>query len=142
YFTHVVAHPFLEDIDQKAAVLLCAHGAFGDEIAALRVEQSLAARGLAPALVRELERLRGGAFDDRNELHPFGAQLVAEETIDLAPAFLVGGVDRAQDIEFNTVPAQLPPSLHDAIEGTLLAAVDTVGVVQLSRPVDAQPHKK
>ena len=48
---HVVSHPFLENIDEKAAVLLGAHGALGDQIAGLHVEQALLAGVFAPALV-------------------------------------------------------------------------------------------
>ena len=48
---HVVTHPFLEDIDQKAAVLLAADRTLGDEIAGLRVEQTFPpGRSLQPWL--------------------------------------------------------------------------------------------
>ena len=36
----VAAHPFLEDVDQEAAVLLAADRALGDQVAGLRVEQA------------------------------------------------------------------------------------------------------
>ena len=38
--------------------------------------------------------------------------------------FLVGGVDRAQDVEIDSVLAQIAPALHHLVEGALLAAVD------------------
>ena len=87
-------------------------------------------------------RLLGGALDDRDELHPLRAQLVAEEAIDRAAVFLVGGVDRAQDVEFDAVLSQVPPALHHPVEGALPAAVDPVGVVDLARAVDAQADQE
>ena len=86
--------------------------------------------------------LFGSSLDDRNELHPLGAQLVAEEAVDPPPVVLVGGVDRAQDIEFDAVPLQCPPTLHDAIERASLAAVDPVRIVEFARPIDAQTDQK
>src|ERR1700712_4055229 len=38
--------------------------------------------------------------------------------------------------------AQLPPSLHHAIEGTLSAAVDPVGVVDFARTIDAKANQE
>ena len=83
-----------------------------------------------------------GALDDRDELYPLCVHLVAEEAIDRAAVFLVGGVDRAQYVEVDSVLAQEPPALHHLVEGALFAAVDTVGVVELARAVDAQADQK
>ena len=81
--SHVAPHPFLENVNEEAAILPTAHGAIGDEIAGLCVEQALArARLVAPALVGDGERIGRRALDDRNELHPFGAEFVAEEAVD------------------------------------------------------------
>ena len=55
---------------------------------------------------------------------------------------LVGGVDRAQDVEVDVVLAQVPPAAHHQVERALPAAVDAVGVVQLARTVDAQAHEE
>ena len=137
-----MAHPLLEDIDEEAAVLFGADRALGHQVAGLRVEQALLAGLLAPALVGDRDRLLGGALDDRDELHPLGAQLVAEEAIDGAAVVLVGGVDRAQDVEVDLVLAQVPPAAHHQVEGALAAAVDAVGVVQLARAVDAQADQE
>ena len=41
HLAHVVAHPFLEHVDEEAAVLFGADRALGDEVAGLRVEQAL-----------------------------------------------------------------------------------------------------
>ncbi len=139
---HVVAHPLLEDVDQEAAVLFGADRALGDQVAGLRVEQALLARLLAPALVGDLDRLLGGALDDRDELHPLRAQLVAEEAVHRAAVLLVGGVDGAQDVEVDLVLAQEAPAAHHQVEGALAAAVDAVGVVQLARAVDAQADQE
>ena len=139
---HVVAHPLLEDVDQEAAVLLGPDRALGDQVAGLRVEQPLLARLLAPALVGDLDRLLGGALDDRDELHPLRAQFIAEEAIDGAPVVLVGGVDGAQDVEVDLVLAQVTPAAHHQVERALAATVDTVGVVQLARSIHAQADEE
>jgi len=52
--------------------------------------------------------------------------------------FLVGGVDRAQDVEVDPVLPKMAPAAHHQVEGALPSAVDPVGVVQLARAVDAQ----
>ena len=83
-----------------------------------------------------------GAFDDRNELNPLCLQFVAKEAIDRAAVFLVGGVDGAQNVEVDSVLAQLPPTPHHLIESALLAAVDAVGIVKLARAVDAQADQE
>src|SRR5271165_4506456 len=138
---HVAAHPFLEDIDEEAAVLLGADRALRAEVAGLRIERTLAAGPFAPALVGDFKRFRGRTLDDWDELHPFGIELVAKKAIDGAAVFLVGGVDRAENVEFDSVSAQVPPPLHDPVEGALSAAVDPVGVVKLTRTIDAQPDQ-
>src|SRR5450755_2457561 len=97
-FAHVMAHPLLENIYEEAAVLLSSDGAIGDEISGLCVEQAFAAGLLTQTQVGDINRLRAGALDDGNELHPLGFHLIAEETIDGAAMFLVGSVDRAQDV--------------------------------------------
>ena len=79
---HVAPHPFLEYVHEESAVLLAAYRALRDQVAGLRVEQALAAGPFAPSLVGEFKRLRGRALDDRDELHPLRAELVAEKAID------------------------------------------------------------
>src|ERR1700733_6567110 len=141
-FPDIVAYPFLKDIDEKATILVCAHRALGDQIAGLRIEQALAPGLRAPALVGDLQCLLRSTLDDRYELHPLGAQLIAKEAVDSTSMILVGGVDRAQDVEVDSVPAQLPPAGHDAIEGAALAPVHPVSVVNLPRSIDAQSHEE
>ena len=59
HFSHVPPHPFLENIDEKAAVLLTPDRAVGDEISDLRIEEALLARAwIAPPLVGDSERFR------------------------------------------------------------------------------------
>src|SRR5882762_1730400 len=84
---HVMAHPLLEDIDEEAAVLFAPHRAFRYEVSGLPVEQALAARLLAPALVGDIDSLLGGALDDRDKLQPLCAHLIAEETINRAAVY-------------------------------------------------------
>ena len=69
-------------------------------------------------------------------------ELVAEEAIHRAAVVLVGGVDRAQDVEVDPVAAQVPPAVHHQVEGALAAAVDAIGVVELARTVDAQADQE
>ena len=53
----VAPHPFLENVDQETAVLLAADRTFGHQIPGLRVQQSLAAGPIAPALIGDGDRL-------------------------------------------------------------------------------------
>ena len=111
--------------------------------AGLRVQGARRAAGpVAPSLVGGGEGLLGGALDDGDELDPLGRELVAEEAIDLPAALLVGGVDRAEDVEGNVMGAQVAPALHHPVERALAAPVEPVGVVQLARPVHAQAHQE
>src|SRR5271165_3708169 len=143
HLCHVAPRPFLENVDQEPAVLLAADRTVGDEVAGLRIKQALLARArVAPALVGDGERLGRGPLDDRDELHPFRAELVAEKPIDPPPVLLVGGVDGAKDVELDAVLAQKTPAAHHEVEGALPLPVAPVGVVQLARPVDAEAHQK
>ena len=45
-------------------------------------------------------------------------------------------------LEIDSVSDQLPPTLHDPVEGSLPAAVNPVGVVDLARAIDAQTDQK
>ena len=58
---------------------------------------------VAPAGIRHGERFGRRTLDDRDELDEARANLVAEVAIDLEAAILVGGVDRAQDVDVNAV---------------------------------------
>jgi hypothetical protein len=139
---HVMAHPLLEDVNQKATVLFASDRTLGYEVAVLRVKQALAVGLLAPAQIGDVDRLFGGALNDRDELHPLRAHLITKETIDRAAMFLVGGVDRAEYVEFDSVLAQVLPALHHLVESTFLRAVQPVSVVEFAWPVDAQANQK
>src|SRR3954467_4026117 len=95
---HVLANPFLEDINQKTPVLFGLDGALGYQAPRLCVEQSLSTRALAPAQIRDGKCLRRRALDDRNELHPLRMQFVAKETVHVAAVVSVRGVDGAEDV--------------------------------------------
>src|SRR5271165_3813706 len=139
---HIVAHPLLEDIHQEAAVLFAADRSPGYQVAGLGVEQTFAAGLLTPAQVCYLNRLFSGALDDRDKLHPLSLHLVAEEAIDRTTVFLIGGIDRAQDVELDSVLAQAPPALHHFVESALFGAVHPVRVVELTWAVNAQANQK
>src|SRR5579872_1253906 len=139
----VAPRPFLENVDQEAAILLAADRAIGNQIAGLGVEQALASAGpIAPALIGDFDRFRGGALNDRDELHPLGAEFVAKETIDRAAMRLVGGVNRAKNIEFDAMLAQMPPAFQHEIEGSLTSSVAPISVVQFARSVYAETDKE
>src|SRR5450631_3545805 len=85
---HVVPHPLLEDIDEEAAVLFAPYRAFRDQVARLPVERALTAGLLAPAEVRDLDRLCRSALDNGDELYPLSTQFIAKKAIHgAAPVF-------------------------------------------------------
>src|SRR5579872_9781 len=136
-FADVMPHPLLEDIDEEAAILFASDGALGYEISGLRVEQALAAGLLAPALVRDIDRFFRGALHDGDKLHPLRVHLVAEETIDRSAILLVGGINRAQNVELDSVLTQVCPALHDPVEGSFFATVQPVRVVNFAWSINA-----
>src|SRR5271169_2854325 len=139
---HVMANPLLENIHQEAAVLFTADRALGHQVAVLGIEQAFAAGLFTPAQVGNIDRLFSGALDDRYKLHPLSLHLVAEEAIDRTTMFLIGGVDRAQDVELDSVLAKHAPAVHHLVECASLAAVQSVGVMDLARSINAQPNQK
>ena len=82
------------------------------------------------------EVLLGGTLDDRDELDEGGAELVAEEGVDLAAVIAVHRVDRRQHVPVDLVTLQHVEARDHPVEGGLAPLVDAVGVVHLSRPVD------
>lgn len=141
-FANVMANPLLEDIHEKVPILLAPDGAFGYQVSGLGIKQTLAAGLLAPTEVGDSDRLVGGALNDGDELQPLGAHLVAKESIDLASPFLIGGVHSAEDIEFDTMLAEMLPAQHYPVKRALLGAVEAVGVVEFTWAVDAQADQK
>src|SRR5450631_3207908 len=138
----IVAQPLLKNVYEELAVLFAADGAVGDEVAVLGIEQALAAGLVAPSLVGDIDGLGAGPLNDGDELYPCRLQLIAEEAIDRAAVMFVGGVDRAQDIEVDSVLAEEAPALHHFVEGASLAAVEPVRVMDLAWAVDAQADQK
>ena len=138
----VMAYPFFEDVYQEASVLFAPNGAIRYQVAGLRIEQALAARLLAPAQIGDLDRFFGRALDDGDELHPLCTHLIAKKRIDGAAVFLVGGVDGADYVEFDSVVAQVPPALHNLVKGTLFSTVEPVRVVELAWSIDTQTNQK
>ena len=130
-----MAGPLLEDVDEEPAVLPRADGAVGDEVALLAVERTGARTG-SPAGLRERQQLGGHPLDDRDELDERGAELVAQEGVDLAAVVAVGGVDRGERVPVDAVALERVQPAYDAVEGGLATLVDAVGVVHLPRTVD------
>ena len=133
----VPTQPLLVDVDEELPVVRPADRALGDERPRLGVEQPLPARSCAPSPVRQRQRVRGGPFHDRDELHPPGLELVAEVPVDGRAVVLVGRVDGAQDVDVDVVAAQRRPALHHLAVGALPAPVHPIGVVDRCRAVHA-----
>jgi pimeloyl-ACP methyl ester carboxylesterase/class 3 adenylate cyclase len=106
------------------------------------MEGPLPAGALAPAFVGYGQQVLGGALDDRDELDELGAEVVAEEAVDVEGVVLVGGVDRAEEVHVNPVPAEEIPAAHHVIEGAGAALVHAVGVMHLAGAVDAEADKE
>ena len=138
----VMANPLLENIHQELAILFAIDRALSDEVAVLRVEQALAVGLVTPALVGDVDGFGAGALDNRDELHPLRVHLVPKEPIDGAAMVFVGGVDRAKNVEVDSVLVEEPPAVHHLVEGAFFAAIDPVLVVEFARTVDAQADQK
>ena len=142
HFAHVMPNPLLENVHEELAVLPAADCSVRYHVAGLRVEDALAARLLAPAQVRDIDRVCAGALDDRDELHPLCPHLVAEETVNRASVLLVGGVDRTKDVEVDIVLAKVAPAFHHLVKCSLLPAIEPVGVMNLAWTVAAEADKE
>ncbi len=81
-------------------------------------------------------------LDRRNELHPTGADLVAQKAVDRERGLGVGAVDGDEDVGLDPVPLQKTQAAHDAVEGRPPAFVPAVSVVNLPGAVEADPHEK
>ena len=79
---HVVAHPLVEDGAEETAELLRQHRPLRD---------------CTPFLI-ERQAVRVDALHDRDELHPVGPGLVAQEAIDLQRIVAVHPIDGREDI--------------------------------------------
>src|SRR5580704_1008908 len=139
---YVTAHPLLENVHEELTILFAADRTIRYEVSRLRIEQAFAARLLTPALISKIDGLIARTLDDGDELHPLRMQLVAKKAINRATMFLVGRVDRAQDVKVNSVFAKVCPALHHSVEGSPFAAVEPVCVVDLAGTIDAEPNQK
>jgi len=139
---HIVTHPLFEDIHKELAVLFAANGTFGDEVAGLCVEEPLAARLFAPALIGDIDGFRCGAFDDRNKLHPLSAHFISEEPIDRTAVLFICRIHGTDHVEPDSVSLQKRPALHYFVKGALLASVDAIGVVDFARAIHAESNQE
>ena len=71
-----------------------------------------------------------------------GAELVAEERVDLATVIAVDRVDRGEHVPVDLVALQDVEASHHSVERRLAALVDTVGIVHLTRSVDRDPDQE
>ena len=91
---------------------------------------------MAPAAVGDLQRLGGGALDDRDELDEVRPERVAQERVDDATVLTVRGVDGREDVPLHPVALEHVEAAHHLVEGGLAALVDAVGVVHLTGAID------
>ena len=112
----VVPHPLVEDRAEEVAVRRGLDGV-GEELAVV-------------------------AVDDRDQLDEVRVEVVAQEAVDVGAVVLVGAVHRHQRVPLHPVPLQRGEAGHDPVEGRLAAPVDAVGVVELARAVDGDPHQE
>jgi len=104
----VAPHPFVEDADEKVAILPATH----------RALRHAAGRRRCPLLLH-----------DGNELDEASAGDVPQEAIDLQRVAGVGSVHRAQDIELHVMSLEDVQAAHDALERRLAGPIATIGVV-------------
>ncbi len=81
---HVAAHPFVENGDEKIAVLFSRDGARRQVVALLEARLVL-------------------ALDDGNELDELRADLVAQEAVHFQRLMDIGGADAGQDVEIHSM---------------------------------------
>ncbi len=117
-FPHIMAHPFLEDSDQKAAIL-----PGGD-------------REIAYDLVFH------PALDDGDELDVADTQIIPQEAVDVQRVIGIGLVDGHQGVKLHPMFLQIVQALHHPIEGRLALLIPPKGIVPLTGPVDADPYQK
>ena len=102
--------------DEEVAVLLGPDRALGDQRSRLRVEQPPAAGRVAPPCVRQLERLLGGALDDRDELEVASCRARRGRTGTPRAGGPRWRRARAQDVDFDVVRAQELHAAHHVVE--------------------------
>src|SRR5436309_3354654 len=95
-----------------------------------------------PALIRNLQGVRGRPLDDRDELDVVRAEVVAQKAIDLAAAVTVDGVNGCQDVPVDVVPLEDVKARDHPLEGRLAALVDPIGVVHGRRTVNRYPDEE
>jgi len=71
-----------------------------------------------------------------------GAELVTKEPVDLERVPLVGRMHRAQDIPVHVVRLEAVETTDHLFKRRVALLVDPVGVVELRRPVDADPDQE
>ncbi len=137
----VLPDPLVEDGDQEAAPLVGPHRSFRNQFPFEKVERPRLVR-VAPALVGQREQFGGRSFDDRDELHELGAEVVTEEAVHLEPVISVGGMDGTQDVEIDGMRLQEAEPAHHPVEGTGAALVEAVGVMERLGSVETDAHQE
>ena len=81
-------------------------------------------------------------LDAGNELQLPGAQLAAQEAINIQRLFRIDAIDDRQRVERNSMLLQLQPGGEYFVECRLAAFVHAIAVMQLLRAIDAQPDQE
>jgi hypothetical protein len=69
-------------------------------------------------------------------------QLVTEKAIQFQWIILIGRVNRAENIVLHTMLRQQPPAAHHLRKAARPALVHAIGIMQLSRPINANANEK
>ena len=86
--------------------------------------------------------LSWNALNDGDELHVLRPEFISEIAVDLKAVVFVSSVDRAQDVGVDIGVTQVfPPSNHHRVS-SMPAAVETVGVMEVSRAIDGDADEK
>ncbi len=120
---HVPLHPFIEDGDQETAILL----------------------GLDRTVCDGVALLKAGIIISLNygyELDEIGLDLISEKAVNLQRMIGIGGMNCGQDIVVYLVLSQEPGCFHHPVKGGLACFIYPVGIVKISRPVQAQADEE
>ena len=118
-----MANPLLEHLDEEASVPGRGHRALGHLVA-----------GRDPP--------GRGPFHDGDELHEVGAQVVAQEPVDIQAVILIGPVNGRQHVPAHPAPLQQVQAADHPVEGGLAALVHPVGIMQVAGSVDGDPDQE
>ena len=123
HLANVPFDPFVKYLVQEPAILHTRHGAAGHFIADL----------IAGLVV---------SFHNGDELDESGVKIIEQITVDLQWVIGIGGMDRAEHVVLHLVLFQQSQSCQDTIRAALASPILAINVVQIWRPVEADPDQE